>query len=419
VISHCKRLDCHAGFFNGSGVSLRFEIYLLEFAYVRFLNNPSHDLTYDDVFMVPSKSELSSRMEVDLTSRDGSGTTIPLVVANMTAISGRHTFFDTPLTLSPQQTVADAVSLLSKRAHGAVVIVENNKPLGIVTEEDCAGVDRFTQLHTVMSKDLLTLKDGADARQAFDFLHDNRRKLAPVVNGKGELTGILTRVGALRSTLYAPAVDSQNRLRIAAAIGINGDVAGKARALLDSGADVLVIDTAHGHQKKMFDALKAIKALNPNVPLVAGNVVTAAGTEDLIEAGADIIKVGVGPGAMCTTRMQTGVGRPQFSAVLECAAAAKKKGKHVWADGGVRHPRDVALALAAGASNVMIGSWFAGTHESNHQGMYRQILLVVYLKNPLEWHLHVQLQRAQLKKTHLIAHGKHSLKKASRHLVCI
>ena len=234
---------------------------------MRFLNNPSHDLTYDDVFMVPSKSELSSRMEVDLTSRDGSGTTIPLVVANMTAVSGRrmaetiarrgglavipqdipldvvdsvikwvksrHTFFDTPLTLSPQQTVADAVSLLSKRAHGAVVIVENNKPLGIVTEEDCAGVDRFTQLHTVMSKDLLTLKDDADARQAFDFLHDNRRKLAPVVNSKGELTGILTRVGALRSTLYAPAIDAQNNLRIAAAIGINGDVAGKARALLD------------------------------------------------------------------------------------------------------------------------------------------------------------------------------------------
>jgi IMP dehydrogenase len=164
--------------------------------------------------------------------------------------------------------------------------------------------------------------------------------------------------------LYAPAVDSQNHLRIAAAIGINGDVAGKARALLDSGADVLVIDTAHGHQKKMFEALKVINALKPNVPLVAGNVVTAAGTEDLIDAGADIVKVGVGPGAMCTTRMQTGVGRPQFSAVLECAAAAKKKGKFVWADGGVRHPRDVALALAAGASNVMIGSWFAGTHES-------------------------------------------------------
>jgi IMP dehydrogenase len=125
-----------------------------------------------------------------------------------------------------------------------------------------------------------------------------------------------------------------------------------------------VIDTAHGHQDKMLDVLRAVRALDPTVPIVAGNVVTENGTRALIEAGADIVKVGVGPGAMCTTRMMTAVGRPQFSAVLECAAAARDLGKHVWADGGVRHPRDVALALAAGASNVMIGSWFAGTLES-------------------------------------------------------
>lgn len=168
----------------------------------------------------------------------------------------------------------------------------------------------------------------------------------------------------MRATLYSPALDSNGKLRIAAAIGINGDVAAKAKSLIESGADILVIDTAHGHQIKMIEAIKVIKALSPNVPLVAGNVVTAEGTRELIEAGADIIKIGVGPGAMCTTRMQTGVGRPQFSAVLECAAEAKKFGKHVWADGGVRHPRDIALALAAGASQVMIGSWFAGTYES-------------------------------------------------------
>jgi IMP dehydrogenase len=185
-----------------------------------------------------------------------------------------------------------------------------------------------------------------------------------VVSANGELVGILTRISALRATLYSPALDAKNNLRIAAAVGINGDVAAKAKYLIDAGVDVLVVDTAHGHQRKMMEALKAIKALNSNVPIVAGNVVTADGVRDLIAAGADIIKVGVGPGAMCTTRMQTGVGRPQFSAVLECAAEAKKLGKSVWADGGVRHPRDVALALAAGASNVMIGSWFAGTHES-------------------------------------------------------
>ena len=365
---------------------------------MRFLNTPSHDLTYDDVFMVPSRSEIASRMDVDLASHDGTGTSIPIVVANMTASSGRrmaetiarrggiavipqdipiqvvsdvikwvksrHIFFDTPVTLSPTETVADAIDLLNKRAHGALIVVEDGKPVGIVTEADCDRVDRFTQLQQIMSKDLVTLPDSIEPRAAFDFLNTERRRLAPVVDKSGKLVGILTKTGALRATLYQPALDANSKLRIACAVGINGDVAAKAKALIDAGADVLVVDTEHGHQVKMIEALKLIRALSPKIPLVAGNVVTAAGTKDLIEAGADIIKVGVGPGAMCTTRMQTGVGRPQFSAVLECAAEAKKHGKHVWADGGVRHPRDVALALAAGASQVMIGSWFAGTLES-------------------------------------------------------
>ncbi len=365
---------------------------------MRFLNNPTFDLTYDDVFMVPSKSDISSRMDVDLASTDGTGTTIPIVVANMTAISGRrmaetvarrggiavipqdipleivsdviswvkarHSFFDTPVTLAPHETVADAIDLISKRAHGALIVVEDGKPVGIVTDADLEKVDRFTQVHIVMSKDLVTLAETVTPHEAFDFLNSHRRRLAPVVDKNGKLVGILTKTGALRATLYSPALDANGKLRIAAAVGINGDVAGKAQALLNAGADVLVVDTAHGHQAKMIEALKIIRALNPSVPLVAGNIVTAEGVKDLIDAGADIIKVGVGPGAMCTTRMQTGVGRPQFTAVLECAAEAKKYGKTVWADGGVRHPRDVALALAAGASQVMIGSWFAGTLES-------------------------------------------------------
>ena len=147
-------------------------------------------------------------------------------------------------------------------------------------------------------------------------------------------------------------------------MGINGDVKAKAASLLEAEVDVRVVDTAHGHQRKMLDALAAVRSLDPQVPVVAGNVVTAQGTRDLVEAGADIVKVGVGPGAMCTTRMMTAVGRPQFSAVLECAQEARRLGRSVWADGGVRYPRDVALALSAGASQVMIGSWFAGTHES-------------------------------------------------------
>ena len=365
---------------------------------MRFINQPIYDLTYDDVFMVPSHSEITSRMEVDLSSHDGSGTTIPLVVANMTAIAGRrmaetlarrgglvvipqdipipvvaeviasvkarHTFFETPITLTLKETVADAASLIHKRAHGAIIIVDGTKPVGIVTEEDLAGVDRFTQLSQVMTQELTTMPDTLNPRQAFDFLHERLRTVAPVVSANSDLVGIITKVGALRATLYTPAIDKNNKLRIAAALGINGDVADKAAKLVAAGADVLVVDTAHGHQKKMIEALQSIKKLNLGVPIVAGNVVTADGVRDLIAAGADIIKVGVGPGAMCTTRMQTGVGRPQFSAVLECATEAKKFGKHVWADGGVRHPRDVALALAAGASQAMIGSWFAGTYES-------------------------------------------------------
>ncbi|HEU5156828.1 MAG TPA: GuaB1 family IMP dehydrogenase-related protein [Streptosporangiaceae bacterium] len=357
-----------------------------------------HDLTYNDVFMIPGRSDVISRLDVDLSAFDGSGTTIPIVVANMTAVSGRRMaetiarrggiavlpqdipidvvtdvigwvkrrqlVVDTPITLGPADTVGQALGLLPKRAHGAVIVVDDDRPVGVVTEADCQGMDRFAQLHDVMSRDLVTLPDTVDPRAAFDTLHRSGHRLAPVVGPDGRLVGILTRTGALRATLYTPAVDAGGRLRIAVAIGVNGDVTGRAKALLDAGADLVVVDTAHGHQEKMIEALRQVRALGPEVPVVAGNVVTAAGVRDLVEAGADIVKVGVGPGAMCTTRMMTGVGRPQFSAVLECAAAARALGRHVWADGGIRHPRDVALALAAGAANVMIGSWFAGTYES-------------------------------------------------------
>ncbi|WP_431775241.1 GuaB1 family IMP dehydrogenase-related protein [Streptomyces cucumeris] len=367
---------------------------------MRFLNDqkPPYDLTYDDVFMVPSRSAVGSRQGVDLSAPDGTGTTIPLVVANMTAIAGRrmaetvarrgglvvipqdipidvvtdvvrwvksrHLVLDTPIVLAPTGTVADALALLPKRAHGAGVVVEDGRPVGVVTESDLTGVDRFTQLSEVMSRELLVLDADIDPREAFTRLDAAHRKLAPAVDTDGRLVGILTRKGALRATLYQPAVDAGGKLRIAAAVGVNGDVEGRAKALLDAGVDTLVVDTAHGHQESMISALRAVRGLGPRVPVAAGNVVAAEGVRDLIEAGADIVKVGVGPGAMCTTRMMTGVGRPQFSAVLECAAEARKFGKHVWADGGVRHPRDVAMALAAGASNVMIGSWFAGTYES-------------------------------------------------------
>ncbi|MBF6239444.1 GuaB1 family IMP dehydrogenase-related protein [Nocardia otitidiscaviarum] len=361
-------------------------------------HNPPYDLTYDDVFLVPSRTDVTSRFDVDLSTSDGTGTTIPVVVANMTAVAGkrmaetvarrgglvvlpqdlpipaaaetigfvksRSLTADTPVVLSPEHSVSDALGLIHKRAHGAVVVVEDGKPVGVVTESSCADVDRFARLRTVADTDFVTADAATSPRDIFDLLEHNHSTIAVLVNGDGSLAGVMTRTGAVRTGIYQPAVDAHGKLRIAAAVGINGDIPAKAKALVDAGADVLVMDTAHGHQGKMLEALRSVSGLDLGVPIVAGNVVSAAGTRDLIEAGADIIKVGVGPGAMCTTRMMTGVGRPQLSAVAECAAAAKEFGKHVWADGGVRHPRDVALALAVGAANVMVGSWFAGTYES-------------------------------------------------------
>ncbi|GAC69682.1 GuaB1 family IMP dehydrogenase-related protein [Gordonia soli] len=367
---------------------------------MRFLegHRPAHDLTYDDLFIVPNRSDVTSRFDVDISTRDGSGTTIPLVVANMTAVAGkrmaetvarrgglvvlpqdlpiaaaqasiafvksRHLIADTPVTLTPENSVADALTLLPKRAHGLAVVVEDGRPIGVVTEKLCRDVDRFTRVREVLDPDITTMSVHTPPREVFDAVGDRHVGLAILTDDDGRLAGVLTRVGALRHGIYQPNVDQSGRLRIAAAVGINGDVVGKARALVEAGADLLVIDTAHGHQEKMLTALSALAESDPGVPIVAGNVVSADGTLDLVEAGASIVKVGVGPGAMCTTRMMTGVGRPQFSAVAECAAVAREHGAHVWADGGVRHPRDVALALAAGASNVMIGSWFAGTYES-------------------------------------------------------
>jgi len=211
---------------------------------------------------------------------------------------------------------------------------------------------------------MVLFTESHSVEQMHDSLIEQRLSFAPVVDGSGILLGAITRKGALRSTIYSPALDSQGQFLTSVAVGINADPAGRAKALVDLGVDVLVIDTAHGHQQRMLQAIEAVRKVAPKAIVVAGNVVTKEGTRDLINAGADIVKVGVGPGAMCTTRMMTGVGRPQFSAVLESAEQARSMGKHVWADGGVRYPRDVALAIAAGAANVMFGSWLAGTYES-------------------------------------------------------
>lgn len=380
---------------------------------MRFLNEqPTYDLTYNDVFMAPNRSSVGSRMNVDLTSTDALHTPTPIVVANMTAVSGRRmaetvarrggiailpqdipapfvarsisrvkaadTRFDTPVKVDPTTTVGEAVGLLQKRAHGVAIVLEDDRPVGLVSPSEAEGVDRFAQVHEVMSTDLTVVSPDLSADDVFNTLSDHHQKVAVAVDDQGRLVGIMTSRGALRSEIYQPAVDPSGHLMVGTAIGINGDVAGRARAALDAGSDVLVMDTAHGHQDQMIKAIRIAHRVRGEfaeetgrrVPIVAGNIVTRRGTLDLLDAGADTVKVGVGPGAMCTTRMQTGVGRPQFSAVLECAEAAAEVNGSIWADGGVRYPRDVALALAGGAGSVMIGSWFAGTHESTGQMLH-------------------------------------------------
>lgn len=367
---------------------------------------PHVDLTYSDVFLVPRRSQITSRLDVDLAPRDGTTATIPLVSANMNSVTGARlaatlarrgglgvlpqdmplqeldaairwvkdqpVLWDTPIVLPPEATVADGARLLpALEGHGVVVATERD---GRVHVDDILGVVSATRLGTALPDarlgDLarghttgIDADDVTDARQAFDLIVASGAETVCVLE-RGYLVGTLSARTALRSTLYRPARDLAGRLSVAAAVGINGDVAAKAKALAAAGADVLVVDTAHGHQEGMLRALREVSALGLNMPIVAGNIVTAEGVRDLVDAGANILKVGVGPGAMCTTRMMTAVGRPQFSAVLETAEAARALGAHVWADGGVRYPRDVALALAAGAASVMIGSWFAGTIEA-------------------------------------------------------
>lgn len=370
---------------------------------MRFLH-PERDeqleLSTDDVFLNPGYFDGGSRLDTDLSPPDFAGGSHPIVSANMNAVTGkrmaetmarfgglgvlpqdmaldtvdrivRHigsadTRYDTPLAVSPRESLRDVAGIIRKRSHDMVIVVDDERrPLGIVTGADLRDRDQYVPAERLMSQRLVTLPAGVSNRDAFLAMEQARVKAAPVLDDDGRLLGVLTRNDAVRLELLRPTVDAGGRLMVAAAIGISAEAASAAARLLEIGVSAIVIDTAHGHQRRMLEALRAVRAVvGGRVPLVAGNVCTAEGTRALIEAGADVVKVNVGPGAMCTTRMQTGAGRPTFTSVLACAREARRLGKHVWADGGVRHPRDVALYLAAGAARVMVGTALAGTYES-------------------------------------------------------
>ncbi|RMD50986.1 CBS domain-containing protein, partial [Candidatus Parcubacteria bacterium] len=324
---------------------------------MRFLrpDNERLELTYNDVFLLPQYSDIPSRMDVDVAPVSKINLQIPIVLSNMTSVAGRRMAetvarrgglvvftqdasfdriekmvafvkkanikYDTPIILKETDTIQTALNLILKRAHKAVIIVDDeNHPIGIFKEKDKDDKDLFTLMKDVMSRELITIPEDLAPKEIFYILDKHRLSIAPVVDKENKLVGVITKKGAVRLSMYNPAVNENNQLLTAVAVRAGGDVEQSVNRLLEIGVDVIVVDTAHGHQKKMIEAVKGARRMAGNdFPIVAGNVVTQEGAQALIDAGASIVKVGVGPGAVCTTRMMTGVGRPQFSAVHRVA----------------------------------------------------------------------------------------------------
>jgi IMP dehydrogenase len=270
-----------------------------------------------------------------------------------------------PISVGPKQTLADAEKLMSEyKISGVPVIDSNNILLGILTNRDMRFIKDFSQLaKNVMTKmPLVTGKKGTTLKEAAEVMHKNKIEKLPIVNEDGTLQGLITIKDINKVIEYPNAIkDEQGRLLVGAAISV-GQL-DRARALVKAGVDVLVLDSAHGHSKGILDTVKAIKD-ELDVDIIAGNVATAEATEDLIRMGADAVKVGIGPGSICTTRIVAGVGVPQISAIDECAEIGAKYGVPIIADGGIKYSGDVAKALAVGARTVMMGSALAGTEES-------------------------------------------------------
>ncbi|MFK8000068.1 MAG: IMP dehydrogenase [Polyangiales bacterium] len=270
-----------------------------------------------------------------------------------------------PITVTPELPLADALTIMRRHEISGLPVVEGTRIVGILTSRDVRFEQNLAQpVSQLMTKKLVTASPGVSVEQAQRLLHEHRiEKLLVVEDGK--LIGLITIRDLLQAERFPLAVkDDLGRLRVGAAIGVGADREERVAALAGAGVDVIVIDTAHGHSKGVIDAVRQTKREFPSVELVAGNIATAAAATALIEAGADAIKVGIGPGSICTTRIVTGIGVPQVTAISDCAAVARKHGVPVIADGGIKYSGDVVKAIACGASTVMIGSLFAGTDES-------------------------------------------------------
>ncbi len=272
-----------------------------------------------------------------------------------------------PITLGPNATLAEAEAIMSRYHIAGVPITENGKLVGILTNRDI----RFATEHDapvrayMTSENLITAPIGTSLEEAKHILHKHRIEKLPLVDEQFNLRGLITYKDILKKQDFpSAATDGRGRLLVAAAVGVGGDLDTRLEMLLDAGVDAFAIDTAHGHSANVLHAIRRVKMIAPTMPLLAGNVVTAEGTEALIDAGADVIKVGVGAGSICTTRVVAGVGVPQMTAIVECAEAARARGVPIIADGGIKYSGDIVKALAAGAQAVMLGSLLAGLEES-------------------------------------------------------
>jgi len=360
-------------------------------------------LTFDDVLLVPKYSDITSRSQTDLSTKLSRNISIniPFVSANMDTVTESsmamamaraggigiiHRFLtiqeqanevlkvkrsgsvmiENPYSISPDKSIQNALDYAEdKDISGLLVVDSNSKLIGIITERDLLFADPNDHIHDVMTKDVVTSKLGVTLDEAKEILHKHRIEKLPIINDSGIIKGLITSKDITNNADYPNASkDKKGRPLVGAAVGVKGDFLERSESLLEAGADVLVVDIAHGHSENALNTVRNIKKAFPDCELIAGNVATAQGTEDLIKAGVDAVKVGVGSGSICITRVITGSGVPQLTAVLDCAKIGKDHDIPIISDGGTRTSGDATKGLAAGASSVMVGSMLGGTDES-------------------------------------------------------
>jgi len=360
-------------------------------------------LTFDDVLLVPKYSDITSRSQTNLSTKLSRNISIniPFVSANMDTVTESsmavamaraggigiiHRFLtieeqanevlkvkrsgsvmiENPYSISSEKSIKDALEYAEdKEISGLLVVDSNSKLVGIVTERDLLFANSNGSISDIMTKDVVTAKPGVALDEAKQILHQHRIEKLPIVDDSGIIKGLITSKDITNNADFPNASkDKKGSPLVGAAVGVKGDFLERAESLLEAGTDVLVVDIAHGHSENAISAIKNIKKAFPDCELIAGNIATAQGTEDLIKAGVDAVKVGVGSGSICITRVITGSGVPQLTAVMDCAKIGNDYGIPIISDGGTRTSGDATKALASGASSVMVGSMLGGTDES-------------------------------------------------------